>query len=49
MTKQERKSFMSQFALARAEMRRLRKAFPALFDRQGRPLVATLTFPRGKA
>jgi hypothetical protein len=46
MTKQEAKSFMGQFAAARKEITLLRKTFPSLFDKQGRPLVATLTFPR---
>jgi hypothetical protein len=45
MTKRQQ-SFMRQFAKARKEMRSLRKAFPELFNKQGRPVVAVLSLPR---
>lgn len=33
-------------AEARASMRALAKLYPAAFDKDGRPLVATLAFPK---
>lgn len=42
MTKQQ---LLHQQALARRELAGLRKAFPALFGRDGRPLMAVLRMP----
>lgn len=38
-------SFRAQQAAARREFKQLAKLFPGAFDKNGKPLVATLTFP----
>lgn len=45
----DQRNFMAQFDKAREELAKLRQVFPSLFDKDGRPLVATLTFPRSAA
>jgi hypothetical protein len=41
----DRKAFMRQFALARRQVARLAKLYPDCFDKNGRAVVATLSFP----
>lgn len=41
-----RAQILAQIAEARASMAALRKLYPGCFDKDGRPLVATLSMPR---
>lgn len=45
MTPKQRRDFMRQFALARRQVAQLRKLFPECFDKHGRAIVATASFP----
>lgn len=46
MTKDEKKSFLAQFENAKRDIEKLRNVFPEFFDKNGRPIVAELRFPK---
>lgn len=51
MTNQEKNdqsSFLAQFEQAKKDVEKLRQAFPELFDKRGRAIVAELRFPSTK-
>ncbi len=48
MTPSEQKSFLEQFKKAHEEVEKLAELFPVLFDKNGKPIEATLTLPDTK-
>ena len=46
MTTYTKPALLRQMREARRDMERLAKMYPACFDRNGKPLVATLHLPR---